>query len=51
MNEHPFFCMSHQLTFADCAFNGKPPKTRKEILLARMDALIHCLSHSEGTTV
>ena len=32
--------MSHQLTFADCEFNGKRRKTRKEIFLARMDALL-----------
>lgn len=32
--------MSHQLTFADCEFNGKRCKTRKEIFLARMDAVL-----------
>jgi IS5 family transposase len=32
--------MSHQLTFADSEFNGKRRKTRKEIFLARMDALL-----------
>ena len=34
------FSMSHQLTFADSEFNGKRRKTRKEIFLARMDALL-----------
>ncbi|MGL6356391.1 IS5/IS1182 family transposase, partial [Aeromonas veronii] len=32
--------MSHQLTFADSEFNSKRRKTRKEIFLARMDALL-----------
>ncbi|MCX9134874.1 IS5 family transposase [Aeromonas veronii] len=32
--------MSHQLTFADCEFNGKRRKTRKELFLARMEALL-----------
>ncbi|HIC8859753.1 TPA: IS5 family transposase, partial [Aeromonas hydrophila] len=32
--------MSHQLTFADCEFNGKRRKIRKEIFLARMDAVL-----------
>ncbi|MFB2905068.1 IS5/IS1182 family transposase, partial [Aeromonas jandaei] len=32
--------MSHQLTFADCEFNGKRLKTRKEIFLARMEAVL-----------
>ncbi len=32
--------MSHQLTFVDCEFSGKRRKTRKEIFLARMDALL-----------
>ncbi|MEZ6939843.1 IS5 family transposase [Aeromonas sp. S12(2024)] len=32
--------MNHQLTFADSEFNGKRRKTRKEIFLARMDALL-----------
>ncbi|WP_447835569.1 IS5 family transposase [Aeromonas salmonicida] len=32
--------MSHQLTFADSEFNGKRRKTRKELFLARMDALL-----------
>ncbi|OZG42478.1 IS5/IS1182 family transposase, partial [Aeromonas sp. A35_P] len=32
--------MSHQLTFADCEFNGKRRKTRKEIFLARMEAVL-----------
>ncbi|MGL4888537.1 MAG: IS5/IS1182 family transposase, partial [Aeromonas veronii] len=32
--------MSHQFTFADSEFNGKRRKTRKEIFLARMDALL-----------
>ncbi len=32
--------MNHQLTFADCEFNEKRSKTRKEIFLARMDALL-----------
>ncbi|MFM4857571.1 IS5 family transposase [Aeromonas hydrophila] len=32
--------MSHQLTFADCEFNGKRRKTRKEIFLTRMDAVL-----------
>lgn len=31
--------MSHQLTFADCQFNGKRRKTRKEAFLARIEAL------------
>ena len=34
------FGMSHQLTFADCEFNGKRRKTRKELFLARMEALL-----------
>ncbi|QIF44166.1 IS5 family transposase [Aeromonas veronii] len=32
--------MNHQLTFADSEFNGKRRKTRKELFLARMDALL-----------
>lgn len=32
--------MSHQLTFADSEFNGKRRKTRKELFLARMEALL-----------
>ncbi|MGL5127749.1 MAG: IS5 family transposase [Aeromonas popoffii] len=32
--------MSYQLTFADSEFNGKRRKTRKELFLARMDALL-----------
>jgi IS5 family transposase len=32
--------MSHQLTFADSEFNGKRRKTRKELFMARMDALL-----------
>lgn len=32
--------MSHQLTFADGEFNNKRSKTRKEIFLTRMDALM-----------
>lgn len=32
--------MNHQLTFADREFNGKHRKTRKEIFLARMDAVL-----------
>lgn len=32
--------MSHQLTLADCEFNGKRRKTRKELFLAHMDALL-----------
>lgn len=32
--------MSHQLTFADSEFNNKRRKTRKEILLTRMDSLM-----------
>nr|WP_231554864.1 IS5 family transposase [Aeromonas allosaccharophila] len=32
--------MSYQLTFADGEFNGKRRKTRKELFLARMDALL-----------
>ncbi len=32
--------MSHQLTFADCEFNGKRLKTRKEIFLARMETVL-----------
>ena len=31
--------MNHQLTFADSEFNGKRRKTRKELFLARMEAL------------
>ncbi|WP_368195904.1 IS5 family transposase [Aeromonas sp. R2-2] len=32
--------MNHQLTFADSEFNGKRRKTRKELFLARMEALL-----------
>lgn len=32
--------MNHQLTFADSEFNGKHRKTRKELFLARMEALL-----------
>ena len=32
--------MSHQFTFADSEFNGKRRKTRKELFLARMEALL-----------
>ncbi len=32
--------MSHQLAFANSEFNDKRRKTRKEIFLARMDALL-----------
>ncbi len=32
--------MNYQLTFADSEFNGKRRKTRKELFLARMDALL-----------
>lgn len=32
--------MDHQLTFADSEFNGKRRKTRKELFLARMEALL-----------
>lgn len=32
--------MSHQLTFADSEFHAKRHKTRKEIFLTRMDALL-----------
>jgi IS5 family transposase len=32
--------MSHQLTFADCEFNNKRRKTRKEVFLARMNELM-----------
>ncbi|MFB2961832.1 transposase, partial [Aeromonas jandaei] len=32
--------MSHQLTFADCEFNGKRRKARKEIFLVRMEAVL-----------
>jgi IS5 family transposase len=32
--------MSHQLTFVDSDFNWKRSKTRKEIFLARMDAVL-----------
>ena len=32
--------MSHQLTFADSEFSNKRRKTRKEIFLSRMDALL-----------
>jgi IS5 family transposase len=32
--------MSHQLTFADSEFHAKRRKTRKEIFLTRMDALL-----------
>ncbi|HHQ4642760.1 TPA: IS5 family transposase [Aeromonas veronii] len=32
--------MNHQLTFADSEFNGKRSKTRKELFLARMEALL-----------
>ncbi|MGL4249794.1 MAG: IS5/IS1182 family transposase, partial [Aeromonas sp.] len=32
--------MNHQLTFADSEFNGKRRKTRKEIFLTRIDALL-----------
>ncbi len=34
------FNMSHQLTFADCEFNGKRRQTRKERFFARMEALL-----------
>ncbi|MFM5341007.1 IS5 family transposase [Aeromonas veronii] len=32
--------MNHQLTFEDSEFNGKRRKTRKELFLARMEALL-----------
>ena len=32
--------MNHELTFADSEFNGKRRKTRKELFLARMEALL-----------
>jgi hypothetical protein len=32
--------MGHQLTFADSEFSNKRRKTRKEIFLSRMDALL-----------
>ncbi len=32
--------MTHQLTFADSEFNNKRRKTRKEIFLTRMNALM-----------
>jgi hypothetical protein len=32
--------MSHQHTFADSEFNGKRRKTRKEVFLARMEAVL-----------
>jgi IS5 family transposase len=32
--------MSHQLTFADSELSNKRRKTRKEIFLSRMDALL-----------
>ena len=32
--------MNHQLTFADSEFSNKRRKTRKEIFLSRMDALL-----------
>ncbi|MFM4746819.1 IS5 family transposase [Aeromonas allosaccharophila] len=32
--------MNHQLTFADSEFSGKRRKTRKELFLARMEALL-----------
>lgn len=34
------FGVSNQLTFADCEFNGKRCKTRKDIFLARMAVLL-----------
>ncbi len=32
--------MSHQLPFADCEFNGKRSKTRIEIFLVRIEAVL-----------
>lgn len=32
--------MNHQLTFADCEFNGKRRQTRKEIALSRIEQLL-----------
>jgi len=40
MNETLNLIMLYKLTFSDSEFNNKRHKTRKEILLSRMDELI-----------